>query len=66
MMMKKKFKNHLQVLPPKTQGHFYGGSNRYDEDKCLVCHNSGIDKEKCFEFMKIIAQNTYWKPYNFV
>lgn len=64
IMSKEKFINHLQVLPPQTQGHIYGDSNRYNEDNCLVCHNSSIDKEIVYEFIKNnIMKNKYWSKY---
>ena len=55
------FYNHLKLLPPKTQGHINGGSNKYDEDECLVCHNSSIDKNILYEKLVNISENKYWK-----
>lgn len=55
------FYNHLKLLPPKTQGHIYGGSNRYDDDECLICHNSSIDKNILYQKMDEISKNKYWK-----
>jgi hypothetical protein len=57
------FANHLKPLPPKTQGHIYGGSNRFNESECLVSHNSGIDKSLLYQKMEEISKNTYWQKY---
>lgn len=61
MMASPKFNSALQVLPPKTQGHIYGNSNAYDEDECLICHNSSIEKEKLYNFLTTIRNNKYFK-----
>lgn len=55
------FYNHLKCLPPKTQGHIYGGSNAYNEDECLICHNSSIDKNILYQQLEEISKNKYWK-----
>lgn len=57
-------KSYLKVLPPKTQGHIYGGSNRYNEDECLICHNSSIDKNILYNFLNKILKNKYWSKYD--
>lgn len=48
-MSKLYFYLYLMTLPSKIQGHIYRGSNKYDEDECLVCHNLGIDKNILYE-----------------
>lgn len=55
------FYNHLKLLPPKTQGHVNGGSNAYNEDECLICHNSAIDKNILYQKLEEISKNKYWK-----
>lgn len=64
IMGKECFIKHVKQLPAITQGHIYGTSNRYNEDNCLVCHNSSIDKNILYEFIKNnIIKNKYWSKY---
>lgn len=66
VMSKDLFRHCLKVLPPKTQGHIYGGSNFYNEDECLVCHNSSIDKNILYNFLFKISKNKYWEKFNLI
>ncbi|MBP5531796.1 MAG: hypothetical protein J6Y54_07200 [Lentisphaeria bacterium] len=63
IMSKDVFYPHVKILPPKTQGHIYGWSNQYNEDECLICHNSSIDKDTLYQFLQTIAGNKYWGKY---
>ena len=63
IMKKDLFRPYLKVLPPKTQGHIRGGSNKFNEDECLVCHNSSIDKNILYQFLISISKNKYWEKY---
>ena len=66
LMSKSMFISYLKVLPPKTQGHIHGDSNRYNEDECLICHNSAIDKNILYKFLISIAKNKYWEKFNLI
>ena len=66
IMSKDVFSSRVKVLPPKTQGHIYGWSNQYNEDECLICHNSSIDKDTLYRFLQTIAGNRYWSKYKIV
>lgn len=66
VMSKDVFTPHIKVLPPQTQGHIWGNSNRYDEDECLICHNSSIAKDTLYRFLQTIANNKYWSKYKFL
>ena len=36
-------------------------SNVYNEDECLICHNSSIDKNILYQKLEEISKNKYWK-----
>ena len=64
IMKKDLFRPYLKVLPPKTQGHIRGESNKFNEDECLVCHNSSIDKNILYQFLISILKNKYWEKFD--
>lgn len=66
IMRKEQFIPHIKVMPEKTQGHIYGNRNKYNEDECLICHNSTMNKNSLYDFLMKIANNKYWKQYNFI
>lgn len=51
IMANTKFLPHISQLPALTQGHIYGSINKFDNNKCLICHNSGINKQMLLSFL---------------